>query len=375
LVGSAEATDLHLHAPLNAVIRFGKAGERLVPVKLRAHLTEVGTLEVWADSKISEHHWRLQFELRKTANARGGGKPAAVVSDEAIAQAEALIEGAFRSATLSPEELPAKLEQTLALGRNSWPLSAIRKLSDHLLGLTECRRKSPALEMRWLNLCGFMLRPGFGFPGDDFRIEQARRIYSAGLQFPNQVQNEIDWWIFWGRVAGGLNKNQQIDIFQRLSPVLLPRGSKRPRINNSLLREMWRTSASLELLPLQTKTQLGDALMALAKKGEMVDTALWCLSRLGARKLFYGPINQVLPVQAATRWVEALLKVPRSDDAVVAIARRTGDSTRDLSPATMDMIRKRIPETLFPTLEGEVEEDLGKVFGEELPSGLVAAAS
>jgi molecular chaperone DnaK (HSP70) len=375
LVGSAEAADLHLHAPLNAVIRFGKAGERLVPVKLRAHLTEVGTLEVWADSKISEHHWRLQFELRKTANARSGGKPAAVVSDEAIAQAKALIEGAFRSGTLTPEELPAKLEQTLALGRNSWPLSAIRRLSDRLLELTECRRKSPALELRWLNLCGFMLRPGFGFPGDDFRIEQARRIYSAGLQFPNQVQNEIDWWIFWGRVAGGLNKNQQIDIFQRLSPVLLPRGSKRPRINNSLLREMWRTSASLELLPLQTKTQLGDALLALLKKGEMVDTALWCLSRLGARKLFYGPINQVLPVQAATRWVEALLKVPKAEDAVVAIARRTGDSTRDLSPATMDMIRKRIPETLLPTLEGEVEEDLGKVFGEELPSGLVAAAS
>jgi molecular chaperone DnaK (HSP70) len=375
LLGSAEAADLHLHAPLNAVIRFGKAGERLVPVKLRAHLTEVGTLEVWADSKISEHHWRLQFELRKTANARSGGKPAAVVSDEAVAQAEALIDGAFRSGNLTPEELPAKLEQTLALGRNSWPLSAIRRLSDRLLEVTDCRRKSPALEMRWLNLCGFMLRPGFGFPGDDFRIEQARRIYSAGLQFPNQVQNEIDWWIFWGRVAGGLNKNQQVDIFQRLSPVLLPRGSKRPRTNNSLLREMWRTSASLELLPLQTKTQLGDALVALAKRGEMVDTALWCLSRLGARKLFYGPINQVLPVQAATRWVEALLKLPKSEDAVVAIARRTGDSTRDLSPATMDMIRKRIPEGLLPTLEGEVEEDLGKVFGEELPSGLVAAAS
>ena len=47
------------------------------------------------------------------------------------------------------------------------------------------------------------MRPGFGFPGDDFRIEQARRIYAGGLQFANQVQNEIDWWIFWGRVAGG----------------------------------------------------------------------------------------------------------------------------------------------------------------------------
>jgi molecular chaperone DnaK (HSP70) len=374
LLASSQAADLHLHAPLNAVIRFGKTGERLVPVKLRAHLTEVGTLEVWADSKISEHHWRLQFELRKTSGARTGGKPAAVVSDEAVTQAEALLDAAFRAGTLTPEELPAKLEQTLALGRNSWPLSAIRKLSDHLLELAETRRKSAALEMRWFNLTGFMLRPGFGFPGDDFRIEQARRIYAGGILFPNQVQNEIDWWIFWGRVAGGLNKNQQVDIFQRLSPILLPRGSKRPRINNSLLREMWRTGASLELLPLQTKTQLGDALIAQVKKGDMVDTGLWCLSRLGARKLFYGPINQVLPVQAATRWVEALLKVPKAEDTVVAIARRTGDSTRDLSPATIEMIRKRIPEALLPVLEGESEEDLGKVFGEELPSGLVTAA-
>jgi molecular chaperone DnaK (HSP70) len=367
--------DLHLHAPLHAVIRFGKAGERLVPVKLRAHLTEVGTLEVWADSKISEHHWRLQFELRKTTSARGGGKPAAVLSDDAVAEAEALIDATFRDSRLTPEELPGKLEQTLALGRNSWPLSAIRKFADRMLELAECRRKSAAVEMRWLNLCGFMLRPGFGFPGDDFRIEQARRIYAGGIQFANQVQNEIDWWIFWGRVAGGLNKNQQTDIFQRLSPVLLPRGSKRPRLNNSLLREMWRTAASLELLPLQTKTQLGDSLIALVKKGEMVDTGLWCLSRLGARKLFYGPINQVLPAQAATRWVETLIKVPKADDTVVAIARRTGDSTRDLSPATIDMLRKRIPEALLPALEGEVDEDLGKVFGEELPSGLVVAVA
>ncbi len=121
LLPSVDIAGLHLHAPLNAVIRFGKTGERLVPVKLRAHLTEVGTLEVWADAKISEHHWRLQFELRKTADARTGGKPAAVVSDDAVSQAEALIESAFRAGTLMPEELPSKLEQTLALGRNSWP--------------------------------------------------------------------------------------------------------------------------------------------------------------------------------------------------------------------------------------------------------------
>ncbi|HEY7333372.1 MAG TPA: Hsp70 family protein [Bryobacteraceae bacterium] len=366
-----ENNDLHLHAPLHAVLRFGKAGERMVPVKLGARLTEVGTLEIWADSKISEHRWRLQFQLRKAAAAQGPSRPAAVISDETLAAAEALIPATFVDSAVEPEQLPGKLEQTLGLGRNSWPLPAIRKLADRMIELAEHRKRGAAQEARWLNLCGFCLRPGFGFPGDDFRVEQARRIYAAGLQFANQVQNEIEWWIFWGRVAGGLNKNQQTDIFQRLSPTLLPRAGKRPRVNPSLLREMWRTAASLELLPIQTRTQLGDELLARVKKGDFLETGLWCLARLGARKLFYGPINQVLPPSTAARWIEALIKMPKAEDAIAALARRTGDSTRDLSPATLELVRRSLPDL---DLEAAARDDLaarGRIFGEELPSGLV----
>ncbi len=362
----------HLHAPLNAVLRFGKAGERLVPVKLGAKLTEVGTLEIWADSKESEHRWRLQFELRKAVAEQAAVRPGAVISDEALGAAEVLIPAAFVSDTVEASQLPARLEQALGLGRNSWPVSAIRKLGDGMLELAEARKRSAAHELRWLNLCGFCLRPGFGFPGDDFRIEQARRVYAAGLTFANQVQNEIEWWIFWGRVAGGLNKNQQTDVFQRLSPTLLPRGSKKPqRVNPSLLREMWRAAASLELLPLQTKTQLGDELLARIAKNDFVETGLWCLARLGARKLFYGPINQVLPAATVSRWVDALLKVPKSADAVAALARVTGDATRDLPPHTLETVRRALPDL---NLEAEPAGDLaamGKIFGEELPSGLV----
>ncbi len=365
--------ELHLHAPLNAVIRFGKQGERLVPVKLGAKLTEVGTLEVWADSKVSEHRWRLQFELRKAA-AKKGSKAAAVVSEEGLAKGLDLIDATFRAGTLRPEELPSKLEQALALGRNSWPLSAIRVMSDRMLDLSDGRKRSAACEVRWLNLCGFCLRPGFGFPGDDWRIEQARRVYAAGLQFASQAQNEIDWWIFWGRVAGGFNRNQQVDVFQRLSPVLLPRGQKK-RINNSLLREMWRTASSLELLPVATRTQLGDAIVAKMKTGEFREPGLWCIARLGARKLFYGPINQVIPAATAGRWLEPLLKIPNAGDALVSIARPTGDSSRDLPAASLDLVRRALPPALVPVFDGEEDEDIGKVFGEELPSGLVTAAA
>jgi len=371
---------LHLHAPLHAVIRFGKPGlERTVPVKLGARLTEVGTLELWADSKISEHRWRLQFELRKQGPAQRVARPAAVIGEEALVAAESLIRQTFAEQTMEPEQLPSALERTLGLGRNSWPLGAIRRLADVFLEVAEERKKSAAMELRWLNLCGLCLRPGFGYPGDDYRIEQARRIFAAGLVFSNAVQNQSEWWIFSGRVAGGLNRNQQADLYQRLSGTLLPRKGERVRVNSSLLREMWRCACSLELLPTQPRTDLGEALLKQIKKGDFRDSELWCLSRLGARELLYGPTNQVLPPATVSRWVESLAKLPAAAEAVATMARRTGDGTRDLPPATLELARRGLERhedagSLLEMLEGKGGRDsqaLSRMFGEELPSGLV----
>jgi hypothetical protein len=53
------------------------------------------------------------------------------------------------------------------------------------------------------------------------------------------------------------------------------------------------------------------------------------------------------------------------------MGRHTGDSTRDLAPGSLDVIRRRYPDV---DLEAEDRDDLramGRVFGEELPSGLV----
>jgi molecular chaperone DnaK (HSP70) len=387
----ADEAELHRHAPLHAVIRFGKkAEERLIPVKLGARLTEIGTLETWCESKISDNRWRLQFELRKTAKtgeapAATERRAAAVVSEQALKSSLELIPAVFSPSAKSPivpEELPARMEQTMGLGRNSWPLSAIRQMADAFLAVADGRKKSPAYEMRWLNLCGFCLRPGFGYPGDDFRVEQTRRLFSGGLAYANQVQCEIDWWIFWGRLAGGLNRNQQTDIYQRLSAFLLPRGSKKPqRVNAALFREMWRTAASLELLPIGTKSELGEALIKRVKAGDFKESEMWCLSRLGARSLFYGPINLVVPPATVTRWVEALLNIAAAGEALASMARGTEDPTRDLSPATRETVRRKLEklpnaERLLAVFEGEAEDDraLGRIFGEELPSGLVLAS-
>jgi hypothetical protein len=364
---------MHQHAPLEAVIRFGKGGERLVPVKLGARLTETGTLETWCDSKISENRWSLQFQLRKSARSESTPqRPAAVVSKEAVDAACALVRSTFHEGAIAPEELPSRLEAALGLGRHSWPVDVARALADVFLEQIENRKRTAAHEIRWLNLGGFCLRPGFGYIGDEYRIEQVRRLFAAGAQFGNQAQNEIDWWIFQGRLAGGLNRNQQVDIVQRLLPHLIPKpGRKVQRINNSLLREMWRTTCSMELIPAGNRIQLGDALLKMPKE----DYVLWCLSRLGARQLFYGPANQVLAPSVASRWIDGLIQIPKADDALVSLARRTGDPVRDVPPATFQIVRARITDPqLIAQLEGESARDetaLGRIYGEGLPSGLV----
>ena len=381
VVEFAAGEELHQHAPLEAVIRFGKGGERTVPVKLGARLTETGTLETWCDSKVSENRWRLQFQLRKAraTEAPASRRPVAVVSTEAVDAACELVRSTFTRGDIAPEELPAKLEAALALGRNTWPVDVARRLADVFLECIDGRKRSAAMEVRWLNLGGFCLRPGFGYLGDEFRIEQARRIYSAGPAFGNQTQNEIDWWIFWGRLAGGLNRNQQSDMVQRLLPSLVPRpGQKTPRINSSLQREMWRAAAAMELIPATNRIQLGDALLKQAKQTGFHDTVLWCLGRLGARQLFYGPANQVLSAAVATRWIEALASVPKAEDALVSLARKTGDPVRDVAPASFAIARARLTDAgMIAQLEGGAERDersLGRIFGEDLPSGLVLGA-
>jgi hypothetical protein len=191
---------------------------------------------------------------------------------------------------------------------------------------------------------------------------------------------EIEWYIFWGRVAGGLNKNQQADIYQRIAQFLLPKGNRKPqRINSSLHREMWRTASSLELLPAGTRTELGDALAKRIKAGDYKESELWCLARLGARKLFYAPINQVLPPATATRWAETILKAEGAEETLARLAQHTGNVSLDVTPQTAAVIAARIKaskdaEDLLPILEGEAESSADRIFGEELPAGLVLGA-
>ncbi len=192
IVAAADA-GLHAHAPLSSVLRFGKKTRQVdLEVGLAAMYTETGTLQVECTSRSTDHRWRLQFFARESATTPRADKSDsdqahAFVADERLTAARAALAGVFGETgaipTITPEDLPGQLEATLGFGRQAWPVEVIRALADTLLTMAGGRRKGPRYEARWLNLLGFCLRPGFGAPLDDWRVNQTRSVYVEGLAF------------------------------------------------------------------------------------------------------------------------------------------------------------------------------------------------
>jgi molecular chaperone DnaK (HSP70) len=62
------AEELQELAPLETAlgVEDGKEGE-VVPVRLHAHVTEVGTLDLWCQSTKGEHRWKLEYNVRDQA--------------------------------------------------------------------------------------------------------------------------------------------------------------------------------------------------------------------------------------------------------------------------------------------------------------------
>src|SRR5207249_1123583 len=131
------------------------------------------------------------------------GDAALVVEPARLDEASALLRAAFESGD-DPVTLTRRLEAALDAGRDAWPLAAIRTLWDALWPLEPARARSAEHEARWLNLAGFLLRPGFGDAGDEVRVGRLWRVLSGELRHPRAVQCRAEWWNLWKRIAGGL---------------------------------------------------------------------------------------------------------------------------------------------------------------------------
>jgi hypothetical protein len=93
-------------------------------------------------------------------------------------------------------------------------------------------------------------------------------------------------------------------------------------------------------------------------------------------------MNLVISPSVAARWVETLIRLPNTPallEALVQIAQITGDVARDLPPASHEMVRRSCESSpqsasLLRDLAGEQTlASSSRVFGEDLPAGLVLA--
>jgi molecular chaperone DnaK (HSP70) len=398
-VAALDEADVHRHPPLVTLLRYGKKMRDVyLTIGLRASFTEVGTLELWCESRDTPHRWRLQFELRDeeaqaqkldTVKSQPVPKRASAIttSDATVESAAQLIGrvfgGSAEGSTLAPAALVSQMEAALGLKRDSWPISAIRRFSDVLIEFSAGSKKSPGHEMRWLNLSGFCLRPGFGVLGDDGRVNKLRTI-ASNLAFVDDLQCQVSVPVLLRRIAGGINASEQQILYKKFTS---HPDNKKKRLNRQLEYERWRLLASLEQLLAGTRALLGNELLAKIKREPGDAIWLWSLGRLGARIPLYGPLHSVVAAEIAGEWLKTLLELSTftavTASAIVLIARRIDDRSREIDEPIRQQAISRLlalgstQETiqLLSKYVPPERVDAVRSFGESLPPGLQLVSS
>jgi hypothetical protein len=334
-----DGSDLLELPPIVTVLRA--RGRSEVTVRLEIHITELGALEIACVDLEQKETWKLAFDMRSGGAAAEPAAEAHPKTDEAKAKITTAFTTGAGLATLTRD-----LETLLEARRDEWSMMTTRALFDALVEVAAERKKSADHEQRWLNLAGFLLRPGTGAPLDAWRTRVMWGVFNENLAHPKSEPGKLAWWIAWRRIAGGLNKGQQDQIYDRLAQLLLPSAKQAKKLaeakpSKQELAEIWRVVASMERLPVAHKLKLADELMQRmdTRKGREDSVHLWALSRLGARVPLYGPLNLVVPPAQVQTWLAKVLAWdwPEPDKAAFPLAqlgRRTGDRARDLDDAT-----------------------------------------
>ncbi len=386
-----DADDAHLHTlpPLATVLDAVSDGDgcaREVEVQLAAMLTDVGTLEIdCVATGASDQRWRMEFALRgQTAQASA---PAAPLLPAGFPQAAGRVGRVYgaKVAGAGPEDAKTLLRdlERLLGRRGDWETAVLRELFAVLWDGVKRRRRSADHERLWFNLAGFCLRPGYGAPLDDWRVHQLWSVYGQGVQYRDDARNWAEWWTLWRRVAGGLDRSQQLRLLDEIEGRLGPgqRGSKGAK--TAAQDDLIRLAASLERLPAERKARLGEWLLRAVRPAADSAPRVWALGRLGARVPLHGGLHDVVARGVAQDWLERLLALDwRSLQpaalAAAQLARLSGDRERDLDPEVRDRVVQRLQKEKAPakwvqmvqTLTELDSSDESLLFGESLPPGL-----
>ncbi len=372
---------------IQTVIKFGKKGLKTVlPVKIEVKYTEIGTISLWCKSLSSNHRWQLQFQLRSNSAASAVAEEA-VFDDSLVEAAKKQVKEVFSglSGSENLDSIVKKIADIVEIRKDKWPLGFIRNIADELIKQIKTRLISPVHENRWLNLTGYCMRPGFGDGFDEQRIKSLWKIYKKGPEYPKNIQSASEWWVMWRRVAGGLKPGHQRQFSQDLTSVLMPKkGGKISRLSPQESIEMWMAIANMEYLLIKDKIKWGRHFLSNLKPKKSRPQHFWSLSRIGARELLYGSADRVVPPDEVEKWVEKILSIEWKNykpvlSALIHMARKTGDRTRDLDPVIIEKILDKLSQHNISQKQQKClkevivikKQEETAIFGESLPAGIV----
>ena len=308
------------------------------------------------------------------------------------ARALALVDRLFGTQMhdVGPKEV-RQLRQSLEkiLGpREAWDVALLRTLFDALLVRAKRRRRTAEHERAWLNLAGWCLRPGVGAELDDWRIGQVWQLYTQGLGHGKDAANWTEWWVFWRRVAAGLNEAQQMELLEDVAGHMQKAVQQTTRAggksSHGSYDDMLRLFAAMEAVPWQYRQEMGQWMLERLKRpGETAQT-WWAIGRLAARQPLAANAHLVMPPAAAQEFLDAAMAQDwrRNETAMFAavqMARMTGDRARDLPDAARAQVLEKMrasgaPERWLAMVEQVVAmaaEDHKRSLGDSLPPGLV----
>jgi molecular chaperone DnaK (HSP70) len=394
-----DSDHFHRLPPLTTRISETSADAELVPVHLEGSLSGVGTLQLTAveNARDGLRHL-LNFELRSQSSVQPDAKVismptagGALATQSSTALAEALLRidrvfGKGRSDVREREvkDLMRELERLLG-ARREWSLATLRAMADALLQDPRARRRSAEHERVFFWLVGYCLRPGFGHPLDEARVEQMAPLFGEGLQHSQERKHWEAFLIAWRRVAPGLKEAWQVDMRDRLDAFVAPEDQRlkkpknfRPQGQDDIL---W-LCTWLERVPAERRRDLGQ--WCLERTWSSREPVYWeMLGRIGARVPVYASAHHTVEARVVERWLEHLLSenwqaVPSAAGAALALSRVTGDRSRDLPEAVRKEVARRLtahgsPEAwrdavlqYVPMANSERQHS----YGDDLPIGL-----
>jgi molecular chaperone DnaK (HSP70) len=387
-------SDFQRLPPLQTIAKLDDARSRTdrVPVTLSASMNELGLLKIAcqsADPRL-KHSWPLEFNLRQAvtdgardqgASAEGSGVDSARLEAARVRMRSLFSRPLDKRDKLSATNLLKNLEQILALEKANWNGVLIRHLWQTLYEQIDRRKESVDHEEAWLILAGFFLRPGFGAEGDDTRIDQLWQVRTNGLFYPGK-RIQLQEYILWRRVSGGLSQARQQAVLEPELPQLFSPRSPSP--------ELIRLAGSLERIPQSVKQELADRFITraqdLADKEEHCAPYLVALGLLLNRAPLYAGIEDVPAPDYVERAYEALChldwaepKLVETQTLFLRAARVTDQAAVDLPRSLREKIASKLEKSGVAPVKVErvrrfvaIERaDRASLFGESLPSGLI----